>query len=269
MTGRRAAPRRCAGDGRDGHARHDRHRRGRARRGADALHRRAGGRRRRRAPSPKSTSPWIRSRARTWRHRPADALTCSRPPKTAQFLNAPDTYLEKIASGRWPPARSTSASRRRRTCGASPRPSGWASRTSTVVILDRAAARRPDRGGPQGGRAHPLDLETATWAARWLTARARGPVSTCCWASAARPRACWRRRRCAVSAARCRARLKPATTRSAARDADGHHDHERVFDIEDWRAATRSMFAATGVTDGELLEGRPVLRRRRRGPIRS
>ena len=136
-------------DGRARHARHDRHRRGRARRGADALHRRAGrpvGRRRpgldrrgrhrgrpARGHQPRRDGPGERD------HRPR-RLREGRPASTP-----PTRTSRSCASGRSRPARSTSRSRRPRTSTGSPR--RWAARVNdiTVIILDRPRHDRADR----------------------------------------------------------------------------------------------------------------------------
>ncbi len=43
----------------------------------------------------------------------------------------------------------------------------------------------------------------------------------------------------------------------------GHGDEDKVYHTEDLASGEHLVFAATGVTSGDLLEGRPVLRRRR------
>ena len=147
----------------------DRHRRGRARPGADALHRRAGRPPGRRGPGDpqRSTSRSTRSRARTSSPtaRP-NAITVLAASERGGLLNAPDTYLEKLCvgpvaagQGRHPPASPTENLQRIAEA------LGRKVNDITVVILDRprhddliargARGRRPDqadlRRRPVGG----------------------------------------------------------------------------------------------------------------------
>ena len=80
-------------------------------------------------------------------------------------------------------------------------------------------------------------------------------ASTSIWASAARPRACWRRRRCAASAGRCRGGCERKSSEQRARaEKMGIKDFDRKLTLHDM-ASGDVMFAATGVTDGSMLRG--------------
>ena len=77
----------------------------------------------------------------------------------------------------------------------------------------------------------------------------RIPASTSISASAARPKACWRRRRCAASAARCSAGWSSTPRRSASASLKmGIKDPRKKYEIEDMVRGD-CLFAATGVTD--------------------
>ena len=102
----RGGPRRhrgdARGDGRDRDGRHDRHRRGRARRGADAVHRRAGRPPRRRRPpaidevdiavDPLEGTNLVATGQ-------ANAITVLAASENGGLVHAPDTYLEKLCVG--------------------------------------------------------------------------------------------------------------------------------------------------------------------------
>ena len=185
------------GDGHAADARHGGDRRGRARRGADAVHRRA---RRHLAATttPRSTSPSIRSRAPTCAP-PARRTRsrCWRPSNKGGLLHAPDCYMEKIIVG--PAAKGAvhldatvkenlkAIATRARPRGQ--RPGGDRARS--------AAPREADRGHPQRRRAHPADHRRRPLR-RHQRRRARAPTCTPSWASAARPRACSPPPRCAA-----------------------------------------------------------------------
>src|SRR5262249_34691786 len=81
------------------------------------------------------------------------------------------------------------------------------------------------------------------------------PASTFIWALAGRPKACWPPRRCAASAARGRG----GSGRAAAEKRDragkmGIKDPRKKYGIADMVKGD-CLFAATGVTNGALLDG--------------
>ena len=168
--------------------------------------------------------------------------------------NAPDVYMDKIAIGGGlgdivdldeTPATNLKAlakakkARGRRPRRLHPRP---------------AAPCRADRQGARGRRAHHADHRRRCQR-RHRHRRGARPASISTWARAARPRACWPRRRCAASAATCRAGCCSATTTSAAARAKlGITDLNRKYGLHDL-AKGNVMFAATGVTAGSMLAG--------------
>ena len=144
--------------------------------------------------------------------------------------------------------------RRPRTSRRSPRPRASTPDEIIVCVLDRprhaaliaelrgarlrhrADRRRRRRRGDRGDRSPT-------------------PRSTSTWARAARPRACSPRRRCAASAASSRAGCCSATTTRGPAPASGAStDLDRIYKLEDL-AKGDCIFAATGVTDGSLLDG--------------
>src|SRR5438067_13848172 len=80
------------------------------------------------------------------------------------------------------------------------------------------------------------------------------PASTSISASAARPRACWRRRRCAASAGRCRRLVLDTEEKRASAAKMGIKDPRRKYQLEDMIKG-ECLYAATGVTDGRMLRG--------------
>ena len=87
--------------------------------------------------------------------------------------------------------------------------------------------------------------------------RPRSPdrESTCSWGSVARPRASWRRRRSSAWEARCRASCGPRNDEERTSLLADGFDLDRVLDADDLAAGDEVFFAATGITDGYLLEG--------------
>ena len=61
---------------------------------------------------------------------------------------------------------------------------------------------------------------------------------------------------------------RPARRRRARRALDAGHDLDRVLTTDDLVASEDVFFAATGITDGELMRGCPLPGRRRRPPSR-
>ena len=93
------------------------------------------------------------------------------------------------------------------------------------------------------------------------TAEAARPASISISASAARRKACWRPRRCAASAARCRCRLVIDTEEKRERTLKmGIKDPRKKYQIEDMVRGD-CLFAATGVTAGAHAARRQVRQR--------
>ena len=249
---------------------HDRHRRGRARRGADALHRRArrADRRRTRDDVPAidiAVDPLEGTNLVA--HGQAGAITVLAASEAGGLIHAPDTYMEKLCVGpvaagkvdiRASPTENLAPDRR----GARP-----AGRRHHGRHPRAAAPRRPDRRGPR--RPAPGSSSSATATCRRRSrARSRAPASTRSWASAARPRAC-----ITAAALRClggeiQARFRYRSDEERERGARmGHGDEDRVYTTEDLAPGENLVFAATGVTDRRPAPGRPLLRRRRADPL--
>ena len=93
--------------------------------------------------------------------------------------------------------------------------------------------------------------------------------STSCSASAARPRACWPRRRSSAPAARSSAGCGRARTRSANAALEAGYDLDEVLDKDRLVSGNDVFFAATGVTDGEMLDGRALTSATRRRATES
>jgi fructose-1,6-bisphosphatase II / sedoheptulose-1,7-bisphosphatase len=102
--------------------------------------------------------------------------------ESGTLLNAPDVYMEKISIGPGYP--------------------------KGVVDLDAPAEENirslAKAKGVQPKEITALILDRPRHADLIAGVRKAGAAVTSTWASAARPRACWRRRRCAASAGRCR-----------------------------------------------------------------
>ena len=123
------------------------------------------------------------------------------------LLHAPDVYMEKIAIGPgYPKGVVDLDAPARRQHPQTGQGQGCAVLMHITAHHSRPAAPcRHDRGRAQGGR---VGVPDHRWrcCGRHPYGRSRHrPASTSIWASAARPKACWRLRRCAASAARCSA----------------------------------------------------------------
>ena len=161
-------------------------------------------------------------------------------------------YMEKLVTG--PEAADVvdiRLARRREHRTRSPRPRAGA-QDVTVVLLDRPRhaelideIRRPAPASSSS--------PTATWPAPSSPAGPR-PASTCCWASAAPPRASSPPR----DEVHGRRDPGPALARNdderrAALDAG--IDLDRVLTTDDLVTGDDCFFVATGITDGELMRG--------------
>ena len=170
-----------------------------------------------------------------------------------KFLNAPDTYMDKIAVGpagkgviditKSPTWNLNALAEAKRSKVEELTPSSW----SAIAI---------SRSSPRCARQARASASSPTATCRRRSPRARtSPASTSCSASAARPKACSRRRRCAASAATCRASSSIATTTSGrAPRRWASRITTRSIASTSWRRAT-SCSPATGVTEGSFLKG--------------
>ena len=259
-TGRTAPrSRRCArtmDESRDG--RHDRHRRGRARRGAHALHRRAG--RPAACPdSPRSTSRSTRSRAPTWcATGQANAIT--RPGRVragAACSTRPDTYLEKLCVGPvvGRPGRSSDCTVAR-TSAASPSALRRQVTDITVVILDRPRHETLIDEIRDGGRAHQAHRRrrplggasacavsgTGVHAVMGIGGAPEGVLTAAAL-------------RCLGGEIQARFRCRNDEERERAPRMGARRRQERVYATEDLAPGDEPRLRATGVTDGDLLQG--------------
>ena len=175
--------------------------------------------------------------------------------ESGTLLNAPDVYMEKIAIGPGypkdlidldaPPGENIA----RLAKAKGVKPFG-----NHRARSGPAASRRLDRGAAQGGRRGIADQRRRR-RRRDPYRRAGSPASTSTWASAAPRKACWRRRRSPASAGRCSAGWCSTPRRSATRAAKmGIKDPRKKYGIKDMVKGD-CVFAATGVTDGNMLRG--------------
>ena len=121
-------------------------------------------------------------------------------------------------------------------------------------MLDRERHAEAVARDPRGRRQHPLHHRR-----RRLGGAARGqprtPASTCSGGSAARPRASSRPPRSSALGGQILGRLWPRNDEERKAAVDAGYDLERVLDVDDLVGGNDVFFAATGVTDGDLLDG--------------
>ena len=170
------------------------------------------------------------------------------------FDPGPCVYMEKIAGA--PdiarPARPRPAARRDAAAGRQAprlrrqRPDGDHARPR--------APRRRDRADPRVRARASASSPTATCRPRCWRSRP-GPASTCCGASAARPRACCRRPRSSRMGGQLIGRLWPRDDDERSRAIEAGYDLDEVLDVDRLVSGEDVFFAATGVTDGDLLQG--------------
>ena len=115
-----------------------------------------------------------------------DALAVVAMAEDGQFLNAPDTYMDKIAVG--PGARGAIDIRKSAThnLARDRRGQARARRRPDRRHPRSPAPRGAGRRGAQGGRAHPADLRRRRRRRAWRPPTRR-PASTCCWATGGAP----------------------------------------------------------------------------------
>ena len=131
---------------------------------------------------------------------------------------------------------------------------GESVRDITAVVLDRDRHREPHPRDPRSRCPHPPDPRRRR---RRRASRRPGPsrAPTCSSASAARPRASSPPQRSRPWVGRCRAACGPATTPSASRRSTPATTSSAVLTENDLVRSDNCFFAATGITDGELLQG--------------
>ena len=188
-------------------------------------------------------------------HGQAGAITVLAASEAGGLTHAPDTYMEKLCVG---PVVAGQGGHPRLADG-EPRPHRRGARTARRRHHrghPRAAApRRAHRRGPRGRgsdqahrRRRPVGGDHA--------ARSRAPASTRSWAPAAR-----RKGVITAAALRClggeiQARFRYRSDDERERGARmGHGDEDRVYMTEDLAPGENLVFAATGVTAGDLLQG--------------
>ena len=262
-------PRRDRGDaqdvrrGRD--ARHDRHRRGRARRGADALHRRAG----RAAAMPGPARD--RHRRRSARgHEPRRAWAwptrspCSPRPRRAACSTRPTRTSRSCASGRSPPATSTSAARRPRTCsriadalgrkvgrldGRHPRSA--APRRSSIDEVRAAGARiKLISDGDLSAAISCAVMGTGVHAVMGIGGAPEGVLTAAAL-------------RCLGGEIQARFRFRNDEERARAERMGIDADEERVYTTTDLAPGENLVFCGDRRDRGRPAQRRPLLRRRR------
>ena len=117
-----------------------------------------------------------------------------------------------------------------------------------------APPRGHRQGDPRDRRAHQVHLRRRR-GRRDHGRCARAPASTCCSASAARPRASSRPARSSASAAPSRASCGRRTTRSGSGRSTPGTTWTGCCTTDDLVTGDNVFFVATGITDGELLRG--------------
>ncbi len=153
-----------------------------------------------------------------------------------------------------PPARSTSARARPRTCAGSPPPSAGRSSDITVVILERprheALIAEVRAAGARIQLISDGDLSAA------ISTAVSGTGVHAVMGTGGAPEGV-----ITAAALRClggeiQARFRYRSDDERARGAAmGHGDEDRVYHTEDLAPGENLVFSATGVTAGDLLEG--------------
>ena len=184
----------------------------------------------------------------------ANALAVIAIAEGGSLLHAPDTYMDKIAiGGGYPEGVVDLDADPRDNIKALAKAKGVPTREITACILDRPRHAGSDRQGARGGRA--IQLISDGDIAGVIHAAIRRPAST----SISAGRRAGRRARGGGAALRRRAdpgaARVPQRRRAHARGAHRHHGLERANTTRCDLASGDVMFAATGVTDGSMLEG--------------
>ena len=172
----------------------------------------------------------------------------------AMFDPGPCVYMEKLAVG--PRAKGACDIRRTPTenLHALSEALGRPVRDLTAVILDRPRHDEPDRRGAGHRGPDPPDHRRRRGRAPSPPA-GPAPAPTSSSASGGRPRACWPRRRSSAWAAEIQGRLHPRNEEERAAAVEGGYALDAVLTTDDLVRGNNCFFAATGITDGELLQG--------------
>ena len=171
-------------------------------------------------------------------------------------MHAPDVYMEKIAIGPGYPKGvvDLDAPAEENILNLA-KAKGVKPQEITALLLDRPRHADLIAGVRKAGASVSLITDGDVAGVIHYRRCRSTPASTSISASAARRRGCWRRRRCAASAARCSAGWcsTPRSGASAARKM-GITDFRKRYEIEDMVRGD-CLFAATGVTSGAMLKG--------------
>ena len=171
----------------------------------------------------------------------------------AMFDPGPCVYMEKLAVG--PRAKGACDIRRTPTenLHALSEALGRPVRDLTAVILDRP--RHDNLIAEVRSTGARIRLITTGTSPAPSPPAGPGPAPTSSSASAARPRACWPRRPSSAWAARSRGCSTRAATRSGRPRSQAGYALDALLTTDDLVQGDNCFFAATGITDGELLKG--------------
>jgi fructose-1,6-bisphosphatase II len=184
----------------------------------------------------------------------ADAITVLAATEKGGLLNAPDTYFEKLAVG--PVAagkvdiRESPTENLRRIAHAL----GRGVNDITVIILDRPRHEDLIREVREAGARIKLITDGDVIAAISCAVSGTGVHAVMGTGGAPEGVLAAAALRCLGGEIQCRFKFRNDTERARAR-AMGHEDESRVYTTEDLASGDNLIFAATGVTDGELLKG--------------
>ena len=171
------------------------------------------------------------------------------------FDPGPCVYMEKIAGGP-SVADCLSLDRPARRGDPAGSPSARAVEVGdvTVIMLDRPRHEDAVEADPRGGRADPLHHATAT-SRRPCSRSPRAPGSTCSGASAGTPEGVLSAAAIKCLGGQILGRLWPRDDDERQAAIDAGYDLDEVLDVDRLVAGNDVFFAATGVTDGDLLQG--------------
>ena len=188
----------------------------------------------------------------------ASGARCSTPARASTWRRSP-------SAPRPPASIDITATADREPARRSPRPRARSVRDVTVVILDRprhdeliAEVRADRRPHP----AHPRRRRRRRHLHRLARLRRRHPVR-----HRRHARGRHRRRRPEVHGRRDPGPLWPRNDDEREAALAAGYDLDAVLTTDDLVRGDNCFFAATGITDGELLEGRPLRRPRRHHPV--
>ena len=136
------------------------------------------------------------------------------------------------------------------------------------MILDRPRHERAIAKIREAGARIRFITDGDVSAALFAVTRGR-PASTCSGASAARPRACISAAAIKCLGGQMLGRLWPRNDEERQAAIDAGYDLDEVLDADELVSGNDVFFAATGVTDGELLQGVRYPATARRRPSRS